>query len=201
MFRSAKGFRNKLKYLDDVSGSFGTFGSFLVLNMNFNCSNNNNPSNLVFTRTEIFQKKPRCYYIYIYICSSRRARYRSRVLFARSLKCLSSQTSCCSCLPPSSTQPPCLTTQKPSSLRRYSLPQVQITRAGVQLLSVVLALLLVLFTPGRAAPGTHARALRCRPSEASRRSSPEVPRRPFLMSTRSPRYKVSHPLSSHGGRH
>jgi hypothetical protein len=89
---------------------------------------------------------------------------------------------------------------KPSSLHRYSFPQIQITRAGVQLLSVVLAFLLALCT-GRAAPGTHARALRCRPSEASRQSSLEVLWRPFLMSTRSPRYKVSHPLSSHGGRH
>jgi hypothetical protein len=36
----------------------------------------------------------------------RQARSRSRVLFAGSLKCLSSQTSCCSCLPSSCLQPP-----------------------------------------------------------------------------------------------
>jgi hypothetical protein len=42
----------------------------------------------------------------MYICSSRRAHSRSCVLFARSLKCLSSQTSCCSCLPSSCSQPP-----------------------------------------------------------------------------------------------
>jgi hypothetical protein len=45
-------------------------------------------------------------YIYIYIYSSRRACSRSRVLFGGPLKCVSSQTSCCSCLPSSWSQPP-----------------------------------------------------------------------------------------------
>jgi hypothetical protein len=43
---------------------------------------------------------------YIYKCSSRRARSRSHVLFTGSLKCLSSQTSCCSCVSSSLSQPP-----------------------------------------------------------------------------------------------